>query len=154
MWDNYQVVFTYPDGVHVSFSSTQFGPNGWFDVAARVFGSDGVAEAPYSGPLRIVGRNPWTWADPMAAGPAASGTFAANGAFNDNLAQADKEKERGFIESIASGKLHNQTVAGVEAALSAMLGRMAGRLGREVTWDEQLSHGEECKLNIDMSQFS
>jgi myo-inositol 2-dehydrogenase / D-chiro-inositol 1-dehydrogenase len=40
---------------------------------------------------------------------------------------------------------------GVESALSAMLGRMAGQLGREVTWEEQLKHGEEYKLDIDMN---
>jgi myo-inositol 2-dehydrogenase / D-chiro-inositol 1-dehydrogenase len=34
-----------------------------------------------------------------------------------------------------------------------MLGRMAGQLGREVTWDELLAHGEEYSLNMDMSQF-
>jgi hypothetical protein len=31
-----------------------------------------------------------------------------------------------FINSIASGHAHNQIAAGVEAALSCMLGRMAG----------------------------
>ena len=154
MWDNYQVVFTYPENVHVSFSSTQFGPNDWFDVAARVFGSDGLAEAPYSGPLRIVSDHPWTWADKGAAAQTAPSSFAANGAFSDNLALADREKDRGFIDSITSGSFHNQATAGVEAALSAMLGRMAGRLGREVTWEELLLHGEEYELNIDMSQFS
>jgi len=30
---------------------------------------------------------------------------------------------------------------------------MAGRLGREVTWEEQLQHGEKYSMNIDMSQF-
>jgi myo-inositol 2-dehydrogenase / D-chiro-inositol 1-dehydrogenase len=154
MWDNYQVVFTYSENVHVSFSSTQFGPHDWFDVEARVFGSDGLAELPYSGPLRIVSDNPWTWVDNGAAAQTTPASFAANGAFSDNLALADREKDRGFIDSITSGSFHNQAAAGVEAALSAMLGRMAGRLGREVTWEELLLHGEEYELNIDMSQFS
>jgi myo-inositol 2-dehydrogenase/D-chiro-inositol 1-dehydrogenase len=153
-WDNYQVVFTYPDNVHVSFSSTQFGTNGWFDVSERVFGSKGIAEAPYSGPLRIIGDNAWTWTDTSAAKPpAGAAAFAANGAFTDNLALADQEKDRGFIDSIVSGKFHNQAATGVETALSAMLGRMAGQLGREVTWDELLEHGENYSLNMDMSQF-
>ena len=71
---------------------------------------------------------------PQGAGAA----FAANGAFSDNLEFADREKDRSFIESITSGKFHNQAEAGVESALSAMLGRMAGQRGREVTWEEQL----------------
>jgi ABC-type uncharacterized transport system fused permease/ATPase subunit len=45
--------------------------------------------------------------------------------------------------------------ASTEAANgSAMLGRMAARLGREVTWDELLSHGEKYSMNMDMRQFS
>lgn len=153
-WDNYQVDFTYPDNVHVSFSSTQFGTTDWFDVSERVFGSGGIAELPYSGPMRIVGQNAWTWSSPaMPAQQTGSSGFAANGAFSDNLAQADQEKDRAFIESIVSGKFHNQTADGVESALSAMLGRMAGRLGREVTWEELTARGERYELNMDLTQF-
>lgn len=153
-WDNYQVSFTYPDDVHVSFSATQFGTNDWFDVAEQVFGSHGVAELPYSGPIRVSGANPWTWSDnstPTHNSPPAS--FAANGAFTDNLALADRDKEREFIASIVSGNLHNQVAAGVESARSAMLGRMAGRTGHEISWDDLLQHGEEYQLNMNMSQF-
>lgn len=152
-WDNYQVDYTYPDAVHVSFSSTQFGPEGWFDVSERVFGALGISESPYSGPLRIVGQNAWEWSKEPAKDQAQPSTFAANGAFSDNLALADPEKEKSFIESITSGKFHNQAALGVESALSAMLGRMAGRLGHEITWDELLSNGERYELNIDMGQF-
>ena len=152
-WDNYQVVFTYPGDVHVSFSSTQFGTSGWFDVSERVFGSEGIAEAPYSGPMRIIGEKAWTWADNSQPQAAGSSQFAANGAFTDNLAQADPEKERGFVESIASGKFHNQAADGVESARSAMLGRMAGQLAHEVTWDEMIAHPEEYRLDMDVSQF-
>jgi len=152
-WDNYQVIYTYPENVHVSFSSTQFGTNGWFDVSETVFGSQGIAEAPYSGPLRIIGDKAWTWADNGPAKPAGTASFAANGAFTDNLAQADSGKDKGFIESIVSGKYHNQAATGVESALSCMLGRMAGQLRREVTWEELIAHGEEYSLNMDVSQF-
>lgn len=153
-WDNYQVLYTYPNDVHVSFSSTQWGANGFFDVTERVFGEKGLAEAPYSGPVRIIGENAWEWkpegATPASAQPAA---FAANGAFTDNLEFADREKDKAFIESIVSGQFHNQAAAGVDTALSCMLGRMAGQLGREVTWEEQLRHGEEYRMTIDMKQF-
>lgn len=153
-WDNYQVDFTYPDNVHVSFSSTQFDNHGWFDVSERIFGAKGLAETPYSGPLRILGDDPWTW---NSGSPeeknAPAGSFAANGAFTDNLAEADSEKDRSFMESIASGKFHNQIAAGVETALSCMLGRMAAYTGHEVTWEELLAHGENYDLDIDMSRF-
>lgn len=153
-WDNYEVVFTYPGNVHVSFSCTQFGPNDWFDVSARMFGADGHAEIPYSGPMRIVGENAWTWGGAQSAQPADPAKFAANGVFTDNLADAQREKDQGFIDSITSGKLHNQSAAGVETAFSAMLGRMAGRLGRDVTWEELMQHGENYQLGINMKQFS
>jgi predicted dehydrogenase len=153
-WDNYQVIYTYPDDVHVSFSSKQFGENGAFDAAERVFGADGVAEAPYSGPVQIVGKNAWIWKDPEAKPEdAASGQFAANGSFSDNLKFADRDKDRSFIESITSGKFHNQAESGVETALTCMLGRMAGQLGREVTWEELMQHGETYHLDINMGQF-
>jgi myo-inositol 2-dehydrogenase/D-chiro-inositol 1-dehydrogenase len=119
-----------------------------------VVGSRGVAEAPYAGPLRIIGENAWTWtehAPSTQASPVPS--FATDGSFANNLALADREKDRGFIDSIASGNFHNQVTDGVESALTAMLGRMAGQVGREVTWQELLDHGEEYTLNIDMSQF-
>jgi myo-inositol 2-dehydrogenase / D-chiro-inositol 1-dehydrogenase len=154
-WDNYQVAFTYPDAVHVSFSSTQFGPQGWFDVSERVFGSLGISESPYSGPLHIVGNNVWEWArDAAAQNQPQTATFAANGAFVDNLALADPEKEKSFIESITSSKFHNQAAVGVESALSAMLARMAGRLGREVTWDELLAHGERFAVFITICRIA
>lgn len=152
-WDNYQVIYTYPNGVHLSFSSTQWGNNGFFDVTERVFGEKGIAEAPYSGPVRIIGENAWEWKPEGAPATAPPATFAANGAFTDNLEFADREKDKAFIESIASGQFHNQAEAGVDTALSCMLGRMAGQLGREITWDEQLRHGEQYQMNINMSQF-
>jgi hypothetical protein len=119
-----------------------------------MFGAEGHAEIPYSGPMRIVGAKAWTWAGDQSAQPAAPTKFAANGVFSDNLAQAQREKDRGFIDSITSGNFHNQSPAGVETALSAMLGRMAGRLGREVTWEELMQHGENYELGINMTQFS
>lgn len=153
-WDNYQVIYTYPDNVHVSFASTQWGSGGYFDVTERIFGATGIAEAPYSGPVRIIGDKAWQWQDNTAPAQGMKAGFAANGAFSDNLEFADREKDRAFIESITSGNFHNQAADGVESALSAMLGRMAGQRGREVTWEEQLKHGEVYHMDIDMKQFT
>jgi predicted dehydrogenase len=152
-WDNYQVDFTYPNDVHLSFSSTQFGAYGGFDAGLRMFGAEGMATVPYSGAVQIVGANAWKWEDSRATAPS-SGTFAANGAFLDNLEFADRDKERSFIESIVSGPTHNQIASGVETALSCMLGRMAGYTGREVTWDELLKHGESYELGMKLEEFA
>lgn len=152
-WDNYQVDFTYPGDVHLSFSSTQFGTDNTFDAGLRLFGANGSAAVPYSGPVQITGKQAWAWQDSSATTPG-SGRFAANGAFSDNLAFADREKERTFIDSITSGNTHNQIAAGVEAAISCMLGRMAGLQGHEVTWDDLFAHGETYELGFSLDQFA
>ncbi len=134
IYSHFDVIYHYPNGAHVSFSSAQFG-KGNFDVSERFFGTKGQAQSPYSGTLGIVGDNPWTWTGSESGQGA---TFSAAGTFTDNLAQADSEKQKGFIGSIATGKFHNQAAAGVEAALTAMLGREAAYRGRELTWEELL----------------
>jgi myo-inositol 2-dehydrogenase/D-chiro-inositol 1-dehydrogenase len=151
-WDNYQVDFTYPEDVHLAFASTQFG-NGVFDAGLKMYGASGAATVPYSGPVQIVGAQGWAWTDSMNTAPGAA-KFAANGSFADNLAFADRDKERTFIDSITSGQSHNQIAAGVETALSCMLGRMAGYQKREVTWEELLAHGETYKLGMNLDQFA
>lgn len=152
-WDNYQVIYTYPDDVHVSFSSTQFGTYSSFNAGMQIFGSDGQASAPYSGQVQIQGSHPWHWEN--AAGTSATGgAFSENGTFSDNLSFADREKDRSFIESITSGKHHNQIEAGVETALTCMLGRMAGYQNRQVTWTDLMEHGETYSLGMDLKQFA
>ncbi|KAA6463175.1 Gfo/Idh/MocA family oxidoreductase [Acidobacteria bacterium AB60] len=153
IWDNYQVDFTYPGDVHFSFASTQFGSDGRFDAGLKLFGSKGSATVPYSGPIQITGASAWEWQDSASAAQG-GGQFAANGAFLDNLKFADRDKDRGFIDSIVNGPAHNQIAAGVETALSCMLGRMAGYQRREVTWDDLLAHGETYELGLDLAKFA
>jgi predicted dehydrogenase len=152
-WDNYQVDYTYPGGVHLSFSSTQFGSDNAFDAGLKLYGANGMATVPYSGPVQITGKDAWAWQEGASAA-AGSGKFAANGAFTDNLEFADRDKERTFIDSIVSGNCHNQIAAGVETAMSCMLGRMAGLTGREVTWEDLENHGETYKLGFSLDQFA
>lgn len=134
IYSHFDVIYYYPNGAHLSFSSAQFG-KGKFDVNERFFGTTGQSQSPYSGALGIVGDAAWTWTGSEAGQGA---TFSAAGAFTDNLAQADSEKQKGFIASIATGQFHNQAAAGVETALTAMLGREAGYRSGELTWDELL----------------
>jgi myo-inositol 2-dehydrogenase / D-chiro-inositol 1-dehydrogenase len=151
--DNYQVIFTYPGGAELSFSSTQFGTNGFFDVAERIFGSSGVADAPYSGPLQITGQKPWSWVDDTPA-KSTPGKFAADGDFTDNLRLADPMKDRGFIQSITSGRFHNQIAEGVSTARSCMLGRRAAETRQEVTWDGLQQNSEVYSLGMDLTRFN
>jgi predicted dehydrogenase len=152
-WDNYQVDYTYPNDVHFSFSSTQFGTDGVFEAGLKLFGSSGSATCPYAGPIAITGSNAWSWQDSKSTA-AGSGTFAANGAFLDNLEFADREKERTFIDSIVSGLTHNQIAEGVDTALSCILGRVAGCQKHEVTWDQMLAQKENWQLGFSLEQFA
>lgn len=152
-WDNYQVDFTYPNDVHFSFSSTQFGTDGMFEAGLKLFGSTGSATCPYAGPIAITGSNAWSWHDSKSTATG-SAIFAANGAFLDNLEFADREKERTFVDSIVSGAAHNQIAEGVDTALSCILGRIAGYQKREVTWDQMLAQKENWQLGFSLEQFA
>ena len=152
-WDNYQVDYTYPGNIHFSFASTQFGKDNMFDAGLKLFGEEGMANVPYSGPVHVTGKNAWEWKESAQAAEG-SGQFSASGSFLDNLAHADREKERTFIESIVSGPVHNQIAEGVQTALSCMLGRMAGLRKAEVTWEELLQHGENYQLGFSLEQFA
>lgn len=153
-FDNYQVNYTYPNDVHVSITAKQYGKTRGADVSERVFGSLGYSESPYSGPLHIVGDNAWEWKDPEAQPTEGTLGSGQNGASSNNLANADREKDRGFIESITSGKYHNQLELGVETARTAIMARMSARRGRVITWSDVLSDKETFKLDFDINQFS
>lgn len=149
--DNYEVIFTYPGDIEMSFTSTQFNKNHFFDVSERFFGSEGLADAPYSGALQIRGTQPWAWTSSNAA---PTGKFAANGDFSDNLAEADSMKDRDFVQSIVSGKFQNQIAAGVDTARSCIMGRKSAETGRTVTWQEIEADNEAYSLGMDLKQFS
>lgn len=150
-YSHFDVVFQYPGDVHVSFSSAQFG-KGQFDANERIYGTRGSSQSPYAGPLGIWGEEQWLWS-PGEKPAAESGQFSASGSFSDNLAQADPEKQKAFIRSIATGRFHNQAAAGVESALSAMLGRQAAYQGGEMTWDELLRSNERWDSGIDLDKL-
>jgi len=149
VYGNYNVLFTYPDGVDVTFSSTQFA-KGWWDVTERFFGTKGTSQSPYSGPLGIWGDEPWQ--TPLTPQKDSQG-FSATGKFTSNLEFADAEKKKAFVESITSGTFHNQAAKGVESAVSCMMARTAAYTGREVTWDEQMKSGEVWDSKIDLNKL-
>ena len=150
VYGNYNVVFQYPDGVDVTFSSTQFA-KGWWDVTERFFGTKGTSQSPYSGPLGIWGDEPWQAA--AVAENSGQGKFSATGNFTDNLQFADPEKKKAFVESITSGNFHNQAAKGVESALSCMMARMAAYKNREITWEETLKSKEVFDPKIDLRKL-
>jgi predicted dehydrogenase len=150
VYGNYNVVFTYPEGIDVTFSSTQFA-KGWWDVTERFFGTKGTSQSPYSGPLGIWGDEPWQ--TPQTPEKDSQG-FSATGKFTSNLEFADAEKKKAFVESITSGKFHNQAATGAESAVSCMMARTAAYTGREVTWEEQMKSKEVWESKIDLNKLS
>jgi myo-inositol 2-dehydrogenase/D-chiro-inositol 1-dehydrogenase len=150
---HYSVVFKYPNGVSLTFGSTQFGDNPW-EVGWRFFGTKGVSEAHYSGPVAIYGDNAWKWGGNQPAAKGGSQEFSTAGVFQDNLAQADPEKKMSFVDSILSGKLHNQAEQGVESALSCMMARHSAYTGHEVSYESMAISGERWDSEIDMNQFA
>ena len=150
-YSHFDVVFYYPNDVHVSFSSTQFGKCG-FDANERFFGTRGSSQSPYAGPVQISGDQSWTWEGSDKA-EQKKGNFSVTGAFSDNLAQADSEKHADFIQSITSRKFHNQVSMGAESALTAMLGRTAAYTGKETTWAELMESTEVWDAGIDIDKL-
>ena len=148
--DNYEVIFEYPGEVELVFSSTQFNAPGYFDVKETFFGTEGIAEMPYKGALRIQGQKPWTW---TGSEQESGAKFAADGAFSDNLADADKMKDRSFIESITGNKFQNQIAAGVESARTCMMARKSAETGRTVSWQDIEADTEQYQLGIEIRKF-
>src|SRR5579859_5557602 len=150
---NYNVVFHYPEGVDVTFSSTQFA-KGWWDVTERFFGTKGTSQSPYTGPLGIWGDEPWQAAGSPAKDKAEPQAFSVTGSFTSNLEFADTEKKKAFVESISSGNFHNQAAKGAESALSCMLARTSAYKGHEVTWDELMKSTEVWDPKIDLNRLA
>jgi myo-inositol 2-dehydrogenase / D-chiro-inositol 1-dehydrogenase len=151
-WSHFDVVFYYPNGAHVGFNSCQFG-KAPFEASESFFGTRGSSISPYSGSLQIAGEEPWIWSGSQKTGAPVHGQFSVTGDFSDNLAQADSAKHASFIQSIVTGKFHNQAALCAESALSAMLGRTAAYTGKEATWDELLRSTETWDAGLDLDKL-
>jgi myo-inositol 2-dehydrogenase/D-chiro-inositol 1-dehydrogenase len=150
-YTNYSVVFHYPNGVSMTFGSTQFN-QGWWDVGWQFFGTKGVSEAHYNGPVAIYGENAWKYGE--GASQAGGGEFSAAGVFHGNLDQADPDKKMSFVNSILNNQFHNQAEQGVESALSCMMARQAAYTGEVVSYEQVATSGEQWDDEIDLSQFA
>lgn len=148
-YDNFNLVFTYPGDVQVSFGSTQFDKHE-FDAAVRFFGTRGSCEAHYDHRMSIAGEEKW---DAGLGSSQAGGQFSAAGTFRGSLDQADPEKQRAFISSIVNREYHNQANQGAETALTGMLGRTAAYTGKIVTWDDMLSSNEDWDAKLDLNKM-
>jgi predicted dehydrogenase len=150
-WNNYQVLYQYPDNINVSFHSTQLGPS-FGDVCCRFIGTKGMAEAHYSGGVFINGDNKW---DSGIARSAAELTAQqqASGVFLSSLHDADANKEKAFISSIETGNHLDETASGAASTLSAILGRESALTAKEMNWDEMLRSSQQFDPKLNLTQF-
>ncbi len=132
--DHFQVVYTYPNNVHVSFGSTQFNKS-YDSRAQRFMGTKGYAEAHFGkGGVRIVGDEPWD----------------ANS--EDAYGQAVPRKIAAFLESIRAKSYQNDVPSGAESTYTAILGRAAAYEGEERTWDKMVG-GNDRFPKVDLGSL-
>ncbi len=144
--------YTYPNNVNVAFQSTQFDP-GLGDVFERFFGTNGIAEAHYTGGVFIKGPTPWDSGVARGSQQEISAKDWATGTFKSSLEDADPNKQKAVVDSIKTGKYINEAETGAESALSAILGRTAAYAGKLVTWDELLASDEAWDPKVNLKQF-
>jgi len=150
-YNNYEVIYEYPDNVNVTIHSTQVGPS-FGDVCCRFVGTKGVAEAHYSGGVFIKGDNAW---DSGIAKDESklSKEQLASGVFLSSLHDADANKEIAFIKSIETGNYLNEAKQGAESTLTAILGREAAEKRQEKTWEEIVRTNEKLDPALNLAQF-
>lgn len=127
--DHFNVLFTFPDEVLLSFTSTQYG-TGYDDIGCRMFGPLGMIDTHYWGLVRIVGKKSYKGGK--------NGNLYTDGAVR-NIAD--------FHTNITKGDCTNPTVApSVRSNLTTVLGRLASYKKGEVTWDEMMKAAEKLEF--------
>ena len=132
IYDHFNLVYTFPKDVPISFTSRQFG-KGPSDIGCWVHGSRGTIDTHYSANVKIFGDVPY-------AGGNTSGLFQSGAV--GNIAT--------FHKSITEGVTHNPTVApSVCSNLTTILGRMAAYTGRKITWAEMMKANEKLDPKLE-----
>lgn len=150
-WTNYQVIYKYPNDIHVNVQSAKFGDY-FGDVCAKFIGTSGFAEAHYSGGVFINGKNPWD-SGIVRSADALTPESIAEGASSSSLDTSDPNKGKAFIDSILSGVYINQLESGSNSTLSAILGREAASRQEKITWDELVYTAQEIDHGLNLQQF-
>jgi predicted dehydrogenase len=149
---HFNVTYTYPGGIDVTVTSTQFIDGGW-DVAMRLFGTKGCSLAKYDAPVNITGLDPWEFPGLGDSGQVKDAAKAAAGNFKGALDDADAMKEKHFIESITSGKFINEAAQGAESTMTAILGRYAAYTGRSWNWEELAKVTEVWSSGLNLAKL-
>ncbi len=151
-WNNFQVIYQYPQDIRVSVHSTQFGPH-FGDVCARFTGTKGTAEAHYSRGVFIDGENAWDSGMLRDNRQLITDEERSAGAFSSGLHDADSNKQKAFISSIETGNYLNETQSGANSTLSAILGREAATSGKSRNWDDMRLSNAQLPHGLELVQF-
>jgi predicted dehydrogenase len=132
-WDHYVVTFWYDNDVIVDFSSGQY-LKGFDDLCIRIFGSVGTVDSHYGGPVVITGDKEW---------PGGS----TEGIYSDGTINNIKD----FHASVINGNpLYDTLEESARSNLSAILGRMAAKQNRVVTWEEMIRSEDTMESNLSL----
>jgi myo-inositol 2-dehydrogenase / D-chiro-inositol 1-dehydrogenase len=131
VWDNFSVIFEFPNDVRLTFDSKQAG-KGWEDIECRAYGQTGVIDTHYFGVVKVL-------CDDAYNGGTMTNLYT-DGVVN-NIAS--------FHKAITTGDFSNPTVApSVRSNLTTILGRTAAYRHGKVTWDEMMRANEKWEANL------
>ena len=117
MMDHLNVTYTYPNNVQATLIGSQMTPKFFRANNERYIGSKGVIET---------AREYWSYN--VGQGPVTE--KSAHDITIDSL--------EAFVTRLVENKPENTGIRGAESTLTAILGRMAIDMKREVTWDEMM----------------
>jgi predicted dehydrogenase len=130
-WDNFSLLFYFPENLVVSFTSKQAG-FGFDDIMVRAHGTTGTVETNYGGKCWLHSKEEMFNGD------------------TDNIYQVGVEKNiASFHEDITKGDCSNSTVnPSVRSNLTTILGRTAAYKGGEVTWQQLIKANEKWHADL------
>ena len=150
-WKHFQIAYEYPS-TNVMLQATQYG-SGWGGVCAKFIGTEGIAEAYYTGGVYISGKNEWDSGIIRNADQEPTEEQRRTGAFSSSLHDADLNKGTAFIRSIENGNYLNDTFSGVESTLTAIMGREAAMSGEKTRWDTLRLSSQRLDPKLNLRQF-
>ncbi len=131
VWDNFSVVFDFPNDLRLTFDSKQAGKFG-DDISCHVYGTEGVIDMHYGGVVKVM------------CDDAYNGGIVTN-IYSDGVVR----NIASFYNAITSGDASNPTVApSVRSTLTTILGRTAAYRRAEVTWDDMIKANEKWDAHL------
>lgn len=134
IWDHFNVLYTFPEGVICSFYSIQMANGAPNEITCRLYGQKGTVDSDYYSHVWMHFDNP---------------AKNMEGKWDDMYTAGAVVNIKEFHEAVMKGDCSNPTVApSVRSNLTVVLGRNAGYKGGEVTWKEMMAANEKYELDL------